>query len=435
MTTQHTEDSDAQPQHRGADTRGQPPLPTLTRSLAPAQIHAQHHMSRRASKVAASSAPADDAAAAAVSADSGNQAAHGNDGPNARHYNEQQYWDERYQKQLSGAAAASSSTRPAKKARAGADAAASAAADDAAADEELPDSADVTSDWYYSWGDLERLLRKAKVDTKAAALDVGCGMCNIFVDLQRAPNNAGAGAGPGEKAGAKRKASSAAAASSSSSSAAASAVAPGLGWTGRCIGLDYSPTVIAHMRQTYPDPSVQWVCADACYLIDEPETANAGKGKGSKKQKSTAAAAAPNAPPALSAADRALFTPGSFSLIFDKATSDGMLCSPQTAGLTSLLYATIARLLAPEGLYVLSSVNEPESAWFGELVVSSLIEHGGSDVCWQIEVHSPAQYKDGEEGAPHVYLIRKHIVQPSRARVSTQQQSQREPYTIKHCMY
>jgi spermidine synthase len=110
-----------------------------------------------------------------------------------------------------------------------------------------------------------------------------------------------------------------------------------------------------------------------------------------------------------------------------------MLCSDATALLTPLIYRNVARLLAPGGLFVISSVNEAESGWFGECVVSSLIEHGGEGVTWQIEVHSPSNYTDGEEGAPHVYIIRKSVQPPERARGSTQKQ--REPYTIKQTFY
>jgi len=137
-------------------------------------------------------------------------------------------------------------------------------------------------------------------------------------------------------------------------------------------------------------------------------------------------------PPPLSRSEQSLFTPESFSLIIDKATSDGMLCSDETALQTPLMYANVARLLAVNGVFIISSVNGPESGWFGEYVVSQLLEHGGPH-CWQIEVHSTQHYKDGEEGAPNVYLIRKYGRDESRTRSSTAQQ--RERYTIKQVWY
>ena len=79
-------------------------------------------------------------------------------------------------------------------------------------------------------------------------------MCNIVVDLQRATTKPGAAeAAAREKAGAKQKATAAAASTPAAASASAAApVAPGFGWTGRCIGLD-ALTVMAHIRSSYPD--------------------------------------------------------------------------------------------------------------------------------------------------------------------------------------
>jgi hypothetical protein len=61
------------------------------------------------------------------------------------------------------------------------------------------------------------------------------------------------------------------------------------------------------------------------------------------------------------------------------------------------------------------------------------IEHGG-DCQWQIEVHTPSNYKDGEDGAPNVYVIKKAVHAGGRA-VRNATREQREPYTIKQMTY
>lgn len=376
-----------------------------------------------------------------------------------RSYNSLGYWDERYkshfqkeQQQGGNAAAAAPAVSASASADAGAggpsrkrartakaDSASGSGSAGALSGGDDVTSDDITAEWYYSYADLEPMLNKAfrGVDRSGAVLDIGCGLSTFFIDLQKggaqdpqeANAVAAAAAADAKTAGNKRK----------SSSSGSSSSARGPGFTGPCIGIDYSPSVIAHLQRTYPSaqhPQITWLCADACYLLEDPVAAPAKKkGKQAKDQEDAAAAAsaaAGVAPPPLSAADRArMFAPGSYSLILDKATSDGMLCSDATARLTPLIYANVARLLAPGGLFVIASVNEPESGWFGEYVVSQLIEHGGDDTQWQIECHTPEEYKDGEEGAPNVYVIRKAVLK--RARSSTI--DQREPYTIKHTIY
>jgi SAM-dependent methyltransferase len=295
--------------------------------------------------------------------------------------------------------------------------------------------------------DLAPMLARAfqGLDRRLSVLDVGCGISQVFEDLQRG------GSQEWKKDGAA--ASAAAAASDSDTDADAAAVG---GFEGEMIGLDYSPSVIAHLRATYPaskHPKLHWICADACHLLEDAppaETKKKAKGKAAEDKAAAAAAAdddgaSPAAgtgsgPPPLSAADRArFFRPSSFGLILDKATSDGMLCSDATALRTPLIYANVARLLAPGGLFVVASVNEPESGWFGEHVVSTLLAHseeeegsGGSQVRWDIEVHAPARYSDGEQGAPNVYVIRKT---PLRAARTGAAQEQREGYSIKRFDY
>lgn len=217
------------------------------------------------------------------------------------------------------------------------------------------------------------------------------------------------------------------------------------------VGLDYSPTVVAHMRSQHPpqkDEDVHWVCGDACHLLDGDE-AEEKQQQGNKRKKQRKSAGSDSAsssssssssPPPLSPSERALFTPESYCLILDKATSDGMLCSPETALLTPHIYANVARLLAPNGLFVVASVNEPESGWFAEYVLAQLLQHGGDEVQWNIEVHTPENYKDGEEGAPNVYLIRKHVAGVDARRadgrsVRSSTAAQRELYTIKQFSY
>jgi hypothetical protein len=104
---------------------------------------------------------------------------------------------------------------------------------------------------------------------------------------------------PCSRGGSEEKKSGAAASVSSASSR-------GLGFTGPCIGIDYSPSVIQHLQSMYPQhlhPKFHFICADACYLIeDPPSAAAAGKGKGKKR---AADADTPSfVPPALSAADK-----------------------------------------------------------------------------------------------------------------------------------
>lgn len=329
-----------------------------------------------------------------------------------RSYNSQEYWDQRYQRHLADdkptAAAATTNT-----------AAASPAAD----------SDDITAEWYYSFADLAHILLPALrgVDRTKAVLDIGCGVSTFFEQLQ-APMKEGADESEDDE---------------KEESGDGTADVGGAGFTGECIGLDYSPTVVSHLRDRFPSsnhPHLHWICGDACHLLPDVDAAvEKPRGKAKKARKSAGAstdeAASSSAPPPLTPAEQALFAPESFSLILDKATSDGMLCSDHTAVLTPLIYANVARLLAPNGLFVIASVNGPESGWFGEYVVSQLIEHGG-DCQWQIEVHSPSSYTDGEEGAPNVYVIRKHVNAASTGRaVRASTASQREPYTIKHHTY
>jgi len=78
-------------------------------------------------------------------------------------------------------------------------------------------------------------------------------------------------------------------------------------------------------------------------------------------------------------------------------------------------------------------VNEPESGWFSDHVVSTLVAHGGRHMRWDIEVHAPDTYSDGEEGAPFVYCIRKTERRVPRATAHTE--DEREAYTIKQFNY
>jgi hypothetical protein len=83
-------------------------------------------------------------------------------------------------------------------------------------------------------------------------------------------------------------------------------------------------------------------------------------------------------------------------------------------------------------VFLVASVNEPEGGWFGEYVVSNLLEH--SEESWHIEVHSPRVYNDGEEGAPNVYVIRKNVSPKQEMREATKEQ-RGERYTIKRVFY
>lgn len=93
------------------------------------------------------------------------------------------------------------------------------------------------------------------------------------------------------------------------------------GFSGELVGIDYSPSVIKQMKQLYP--KFTWVEGDAHDM-------------------------------------RKHFANESFDLVIDKATSDGLLCSKKSAIKTPQIYAEVARILKPNGIFIIISVNDPE---------------------------------------------------------------------------
>lgn len=260
------------------------------------------------------------------------------------------YWDDRYQHHLAKQAPAAASSGAATAAPPAATPAAAASSskkiskkrdrspskgeDSSASLSAAATSDDITAEWYYSYADLQHILLPAfeGIDRSGSVLDIGCGVSNFFDDLRKPLSTAQ----PKSTKAKKGK-----------QEDATEEISGGAGFTGDFIGLDYSPTVIAHLRQQTPETAankLHWVCGDACHLLPEAEEQDAAASQSSRKKGKKSSSASPSsssssAPPPLSPSVRALFRPESFALILDKATSDGMLCSDHTARLTPLIYA------------------------------------------------------------------------------------------------
>ena len=147
------------------------------------------------------------------------------------------------------------------------------------------------------------------------------------------------------------------------------------GFDGSLTGIDYVSSVIRQQTKVYPVdlfPSIEFKECNALKLLSH-------------------------------------FEKDSFSLIIDKATSDGMLCSPETAAKTPLMYKAVAQLLKLTGVYIIASVHAPEEeAWLSDLLLPSLVQACPQNK-WLIQVHTPLdQDAAGDMENPFVYVIRKH---------------------------
>jgi ubiquinone/menaquinone biosynthesis C-methylase UbiE len=153
-------------------------------------------------------------------------------------------------------------------------------------------------------------------------------------------------------------------------------------WKGTMLGIDYAPSVVAHMRGVYPSSTSEY----KSITFDK-----------------------------IDAHDMNTLADASFDFIIDKATTDGLLCSPESAAKTPDMYSEVARVLAEGGLYVICSVNDPDHGWFSDYVMSSLVSTCPNNK-WQVVVHSMSppdgegddDNDDNEGPGPNVYMIRKH---------------------------
>ncbi len=153
------------------------------------------------------------------------------------------------------------------------------------------------------------------------------------------------------------------------------------------VGVDYSPSVINYLNSSLNllsnDSRIVYKLMDFCLPV-----------KNSKNSTN--------------------FQMETFDLILDKATSDGLCCTEESAARTPEMYKNVSRLLKPGGFFVIATVSEPESLWFSEYVVDSLIE-ASSDYRFSVTVHHSDDYYDNEGESPFLYVIQKSI-RPIKAR-------------------
>jgi SAM-dependent methyltransferase len=119
----------------------------------------------------------------------------------------------------------------------------------------------------------------------------------------------------------------------------------------------------------------------------------------------------------------------SFDLIIDKATSDGLLTSEATAAITPIMYSNSIKLLKPNGLYLISSVNDPNSLWFTDYILNTLVEdYLQNSNKYLITVHSLKElvYSDGDREGPNIYVIHK-LGRKFHSRTVNQSS---QPYTV-----
>lgn len=112
--------------------------------------------------------------------------------------------------------------------------------------------------------------------------------------------------------------------------------------------------------------------------------------------------------------------------MIDKGTIDAMLCSAAGAADAASICAEAARVLRPEGVFVLvshlSPMQDDGATFLNEALLPALQRFAGG-VRWDIGVHCKADDESesetredgGAEDLPHVYVIRKRTRRRTRA--------------------
>lgn len=153
-------------------------------------------------------------------------------------------------------------------------------------------------------------------------------------------------------------------------------------WQSQLIGIDYSPTLIKHLHQLFPPSKIskhtfQFLEMDAMKMS---------------------------------------FADQSVHVVIDKATTDGLMASSESADTTPLMYAEVSRILAPGGVYIIATVNQP--SWLSDFVLDNLLKASPASR-WRIGVHS---FSSSEKDAK-VYILEK--LDLNRLRASTLAQAER----------
>eukprot|EP00823_Brevimastigomonas_motovehiculus_P004371 TRINITY_DN2873_c0_g1_i1.p1 TRINITY_DN2873_c0_g1~~TRINITY_DN2873_c0_g1_i1.p1 ORF type:complete len:308 (-),score=83.14 TRINITY_DN2873_c0_g1_i1:125-1048(-) len=131
------------------------------------------------------------------------------------------------------------------------------------------------------------------------------------------------------------------------------------------------------------------------------------------------------------------FSDNAFDIILDKATSDGFMCSDETAEALPAIYSEVARLLKPNGVFLIVSINGPEHKWFSDYVLSSLLQADNSiGYKFNVTAHSPQNCTEGDNNnnnnkrSPWVFIISK-CGRPSLRSTDSASEMDRITITIK----